>query len=159
MMYGYDDGWGTGGWVLMSLLMLAFSALIILAVIALLRSTRANPPPTPAAGPAGSASALRTLGGRVAHGEIDQQTTPKGGNRRRPDETAHPGSIAKPAGIHLSRSAHDTKPNTGSRPDRSTASATGEPVPGSLTTDTTWLDRRRRRTHPHCKGDHDVASN
>jgi hypothetical protein len=49
MMYGYDDGWGTGGWVLMSLLMLAFSALIILAVIALLRSTRANPPPTPAA--------------------------------------------------------------------------------------------------------------
>ena len=109
MTYGYDDGWGTGGWVLMSPLMLAFStliilALIILAVIALLRSTRANPTPTPAAGPAGSASALRTLGGRVAHGEIDQQTTPKGGNRRRPDETAHPGSIAKPAGIHLSRS-------------------------------------------------------
>ena len=54
MMYGYHDGWGTGGWVLMSLLMLAFSALIILAVIALLRSTRANPTPTPAAGPAGS---------------------------------------------------------------------------------------------------------
>jgi len=104
MMDGYHDGWGTGGWVLMSLLMLAFSALIILAVIALLRSTRANPTPTPAAGPAGSASAPRTLGGRVAHGEIDQQTTPKGGNRRRPDETAHPGSIAKPAGIHLSRS-------------------------------------------------------
>jgi len=137
MMDGYHDGWGTGGWVLMSLLMLAFSALIILAVIALLRSTRANPTPTPAAGPAGSASALRTLGGRVAHGEIDQQTTPKGGNRRRPDETAHPGSIAKPAGIHLSRSRHDTKPNGGSRPDRSTPSATGEPVPGSLTTDTT----------------------
>lgn len=61
MMYGFDEDWGVGGWVLMSVLMLVIVGAMIVSVLALIRSTRASsdPPRTEAQG--GSASALRTL--------------------------------------------------------------------------------------------------
>ena len=42
MWYGNDPGWG--GWLLMSLGMIAFWALIAVAVIALVRASRADTP-------------------------------------------------------------------------------------------------------------------
>lgn len=72
MMYGYDDGWGAGGWVLMSLLMLVVVGVVIVSVFALIRSTRTHSDPSSAAVEAGSGSALQTLDERFARGDIDE---------------------------------------------------------------------------------------
>ena len=72
MMYGYDEGWGAGGWVLMSVLMLVVVGAVFVSVLALIRSTRARNEPPPTESHAGSASALRTLDERFARGEIDE---------------------------------------------------------------------------------------
>ena len=71
MMYGYDDSWGAGGWVLMSMLLLVVVGAVIVSVLALIRSTRSPVVrPTPVAD--GNGSALRTLDERFARGEIDE---------------------------------------------------------------------------------------
>ena len=72
MMYGYDDGWGAGGWVLMSVLMLVVVGAVIVSVFALIRSTHAHPSSASAAAEVGSGPALRTLDERFARGEIDE---------------------------------------------------------------------------------------
>lgn len=40
MMWGYGNGMGWGGWLLMSLIMVAFWALVIFGIVALFRGTR-----------------------------------------------------------------------------------------------------------------------
>jgi len=72
MMYGYDDGWGAGSWVLMSLLMLGVVGAVIASVLALKRSSRGSPAYPPAAVEVESGSALRILDERLARGEIDE---------------------------------------------------------------------------------------
>lgn len=62
-MWGWDHGWGWGGWVLMSLMMIVFWTLVIAGAVWLARSfgptERSNQAP------------LRTLEERFARGEID----------------------------------------------------------------------------------------
>ncbi len=75
MMYGYDDGWGAGGWVLMSLVMLVVVGAVVVSVAALMRSnrtTQASSAVTPTRTESGSDSALRLLDERFARGEIDE---------------------------------------------------------------------------------------
>lgn len=70
MMGWYNDGIGWGGWIAMTLMMVAFWGLVIFAVVAIFRST------TKAAGPADSTSPrdpMRTLDERFARGEIDAE--------------------------------------------------------------------------------------
>lgn len=67
MWYGNDPGWG--GWLLMSLGMLAFWALVAVAVIALVRAQRDDGPRYP--GRAVDPRAL--LDERFARGEIDAE--------------------------------------------------------------------------------------
>jgi len=67
MMYGYENGWGANGWVLMSVLILAVTGAMIVSVLALIRTA---PPLLPAQ--AGQLSALRILDERFARGEIDE---------------------------------------------------------------------------------------
>jgi putative membrane protein len=67
MMYGYENGWGANGWVLMSVLILAVTGAMIVSVLALIRTAR---PLLPAQ--AGQSSALRILDERFARGEIDE---------------------------------------------------------------------------------------
>ena len=67
MMFGYHDGVGWGGWVLMVLTMVAFWGLVIYAILALFRSNSA-----PSTGPDGApADPRRILDERFARGEID----------------------------------------------------------------------------------------
>jgi putative membrane protein len=70
MMGGYHDGVGWGGWILMAVLMLAFWALVVIAVVVLFRGTgRAG-----GSGEGGTGrSALDTLAERFARGEIDAE--------------------------------------------------------------------------------------
>ena len=70
MMGWYNDGTGWGGWIAMSLMMVAFWGLVIYAVVAIFRST------TNAAGPADPAAhrdPMNTLDERFARGEIDAE--------------------------------------------------------------------------------------
>lgn len=66
-----NDGIGWGGWIAMTLMMVAFWGLVIFAVVAIFRGT------TKATGPAGSAQSagprdpMNTLDERFARGEID----------------------------------------------------------------------------------------
>lgn len=73
-------GWGFGGWLLMSLMMLAVAAFIVLGVVALTRrSNRATRPV-----PIGGSAALSALDERYARGEIDEAEY-----RRRRDLLTH----------------------------------------------------------------------
>lgn len=70
MMGWYNDGPGWGGWIAMTLMMVAFWGLVIFAVVAIFRST------SKATGPAESAAPrdpMRTLDERFARGEIDAE--------------------------------------------------------------------------------------
>jgi putative membrane protein len=68
-MMGWGGGWGWGGWFAMGLMMLVFWGLIIIGVIAIIRSWR--PGQHDAGG--GRSDALRLLDERFARGEIDEE--------------------------------------------------------------------------------------
>lgn len=70
MMFGYHNGVGWGGWVLMALAMVAFWGLAFYAIVALLRS--GSPAGTGPDGPDDTAAApRRILDERFARGEIE----------------------------------------------------------------------------------------
>lgn len=76
-MYGWDGGWGIGGWIAMGLLMLIFWGGVITVVVLLIRRAGASGPHAPgphAAGPYGAPheEAERILNERFARGEIDE---------------------------------------------------------------------------------------
>jgi putative membrane protein len=62
----WDDGWGTGAWLVMSLLMLIFWALVVAGVIWLVRGARSAPPSVTDSG------ARQVLDERFARGEISE---------------------------------------------------------------------------------------
>jgi putative membrane protein len=70
MWDGGDGGWGWGSWLLMSLMMLVFFALVAWGAVLLWRSTQgtrgSGPPPT-------SETSEAILGERLARGEIDAE--------------------------------------------------------------------------------------
>jgi putative membrane protein len=70
MMMGYGGDWGWGGWILMTVAMVAFWALLITAVVLVVRylvtSRGTGAPP-----PLGRRSAEDLLAERYARGEID----------------------------------------------------------------------------------------
>jgi putative membrane protein len=74
MMY-WNDGWGWGAWVVMSLMTLAFVAVIATAVYLLVRPPGRNEqaPPLPPAPPPSEDRAAGILDERFARGEIDEQ--------------------------------------------------------------------------------------
>lgn len=62
MMSGDENGWGAGGWALMSLVLLVVVGAVIVSVTALIRSTRSthvSPVAPPALQDPGPGSALR----------------------------------------------------------------------------------------------------
>lgn len=67
MMGWYHDGPGWGGWVLMTLMMVGFWALVVFAVIALFRGTRADGEWSP-----DRRDPTQILDERFARGEIDE---------------------------------------------------------------------------------------
>lgn len=67
MMGWYYDGAGWGGWILMTLAMVAFWALVVLAVLALFRDTRRSGESTP-----DQRDPHQILDERFARGEIDE---------------------------------------------------------------------------------------
>ena len=78
MMWGWGNGWDSGGRVVMAVVMLAVLALIVLGIILLVRALSGHqsagpgatqPPPS---GPAPKA-ALQVLEERYARGEIDRE--------------------------------------------------------------------------------------
>ncbi len=73
MMYGWNDGWGVWGWVLMALMMLIFWGGVVTVVILLLRRGR-GPDGPGTHGPSGAPheEAERILNERFARGEIDE---------------------------------------------------------------------------------------
>jgi putative membrane protein len=78
MMYWNGMGWG--GWVMMTVTMVAFWALVAAAVVALVRSTRREAPRHER-----QTDALELLDGRFARGEIDEDDY----HRRRDLLTGH----------------------------------------------------------------------
>ena len=66
-MMWWSSGMGWGGWVVMSLTMVAFWALVIVVVLAIFRSDRDSRPPR---GP-GQRDPKQILDERFARGEID----------------------------------------------------------------------------------------
>lgn len=71
MMYGWD-GWGWGGWILMTVVMVVFWAAVITAVVLAIRYLATggrNPYPT---APGVSSRAEDVLAERFARGEIDE---------------------------------------------------------------------------------------
>jgi putative membrane protein len=68
-MMTWHGGWGFGGWAAMGLMMLLFWGLIIVGVVAVIRSWR--PGPQDARG--GQSNARRLLDERFARGEIDEE--------------------------------------------------------------------------------------
>ena len=79
VMYWHDGGWGAGGWIVMTVLMLVFWAAIVIGIVALVRSRppahpwphaqQPHPQPPPVPGPD---MARRILDERFARGEIDE---------------------------------------------------------------------------------------
>jgi len=70
MVGWYDDGMGWGGWIAMTLMMVAFWGLVIVAVLAIFRgASKAGGPVDPAA----SRDPMRILDERFARGEIDAE--------------------------------------------------------------------------------------
>ena len=67
MMGWYDGGPGWGGWIVMTLMMLAFWALLVFGGIALYRATR----PDDSRPSRDNGDAQRLLDERLARGEID----------------------------------------------------------------------------------------
>jgi putative membrane protein len=68
MMDGWNDGMGAGGWVMMTLVMVAFWALVIIAVVALFRGLGRD---GQASAPAAPRDPQQILEERFARGEID----------------------------------------------------------------------------------------
>jgi putative membrane protein len=68
-MMGWYSGWGWAGWLTMSLIMLAFWALVAVGVVALVRTLRREDRDRSAVPPVESARAI--LDSRFARGEID----------------------------------------------------------------------------------------
>ncbi|MCY7326642.1 MAG: SHOCT domain-containing protein [Microbacteriaceae bacterium] len=71
MMGWYNDGIGWGGWIAMTVMMVAVWGLVIFAVVAIFRSTSIR-----STGPAETAAPrdpMRTLDERFARGEIDAE--------------------------------------------------------------------------------------
>lgn len=66
----WDNGWDTGQWIWMTVMMVGFWGLIAVAVIALVRAVRPGHPAA-AAGPPNGNDARRILDVRFARGEID----------------------------------------------------------------------------------------
>ncbi len=64
----YDDGMGWGGWVLMSMVMVAFWAVLIVTVVMIVRSVSGDRRPS---GQAPRHGAQDILDERFARGEID----------------------------------------------------------------------------------------
>jgi putative membrane protein len=70
MMGWYQDATGWGGWIVVSLVMVAFWALVVFAVVAIFRATSSN------AGPADRSTnrdPMQILEERFARGEIDAE--------------------------------------------------------------------------------------
>lgn len=67
MMGWYHDGMGWGGWILMTLAMVAFWALVVVAVVALFRGTQRSGEPT-----VDRRDPMQVLDERFARGEIDE---------------------------------------------------------------------------------------
>ena len=67
MMGWYGDGLGWGGWVVMSLSMIAFWALVVFAVVAIFRAGRED-----SSGGTTRRDPLEILDERFARGEIDE---------------------------------------------------------------------------------------
>jgi len=70
VMFGYDNGFSAWGWVLMSLSMVAFWALVIAGIVAAVRYFGA--PPGHPAGPV-PRTPQDVLGERYARGEIEEE--------------------------------------------------------------------------------------
>jgi putative membrane protein len=66
MMGWYQDGMGWGGWILMTVAVVAFWALVFFAVVAILRDTQRSTESAP-----GHGDPLQILDERFARGEID----------------------------------------------------------------------------------------
>jgi putative membrane protein len=67
MMGWYHDGVGWGGWIVMTLAMVAFWALVVFAVLALFRTQRSGESTT-----TGRGDPMQILDERFARGEIDE---------------------------------------------------------------------------------------
>lgn len=67
MMGWYNDGMSWGGWIAMTVLMVAFWGLVIFAVVAIFRSTTRGTEPDAHRDP------MNTLAERFARGEIDAE--------------------------------------------------------------------------------------
>ena len=63
-------GWGLGTWIGMGLLMLVFWALVVIAIVVLVRSIRSGGPAAP---PPASPDARRILDERFARGELTEE--------------------------------------------------------------------------------------
>jgi putative membrane protein len=70
MMGWYQDGMGWGGWIVMSLVMVAFWALVVFAVVAIFRGTSASSRP---ADQPTNRDPMQILEERFARGEIDAE--------------------------------------------------------------------------------------
>lgn len=68
MMGWYHDGVGWGGWIVMTLAMVAFWALVVFAVLALFRGTQRSGESTTT----GRGDPMQILDERFARGEIDE---------------------------------------------------------------------------------------
>lgn len=71
--YGHNGDWGWGGWLLMSLTMLAFLALVAWGVFLVWRSTTHPHRADERQGPTGRPSPQEILAERFARGEIDAE--------------------------------------------------------------------------------------
>ena len=70
MMGWYQDGMGWGGWIVMSVVMVAFWALVVFGVVAIFRGTGSN---TRSADRSTDRDPMQILEERFARGEIDAE--------------------------------------------------------------------------------------
>jgi putative membrane protein len=68
MVGWYHEGVGWGGWILMTVAMVAFWALVVFAIVTFSRSTQGSGGPPAAAG----RDPVQILDDRLARGEIDE---------------------------------------------------------------------------------------
>lgn len=73
MMGWYQDGMGWGGWIVMSLVMVAFWALVVFAVVAIFRGTSGTSGNTRPADRSTNRDPMQILEERFARGEIDAE--------------------------------------------------------------------------------------